>query len=200
MKIDEKTYKIMPVELQAMFRKLPNPGSDEVVGLFPETGASNDRPRNNQIATGERGIYGRYEPVVSYGHADSGSAARFFYCAKASKKERNEGLPKGVINKHPTVKPTSLMRYLCRLVTPPNGLILDSFCGSGSTGKAAILEGFRFIGIEVEEEYCAIARVRIAYVNKKDYEEFLVEANNDDSIQGETVQYEIVFDKEIELE
>ncbi len=82
-------------------------------------------------------------------------AARFFYCAKASKADRGEG------NGHPTVKPTELMRYLCRLVTPPSGVVLDPFMGSGSTGKAAVLEGFRFIGIEREAEYLEIARGRI---------------------------------------
>ena len=82
-------------------------------------------------------------------------AARFFYCAKASKADR------GGDNTHPTVKPTDLMRYLCRLVTPPGGVVLDPFMGSGSTGKAAVLEGFRFIGIERETEYIEIARGRI---------------------------------------
>lgn len=84
-----------------------------------------------------------------------GDAARFFYCAKASKADR------GAENVHPTVKPTELMRYLCRLVTPPGGVVLDPFMGSGSTGKAAVLEGFRFIGIEREAEYLEIARGRI---------------------------------------
>jgi DNA modification methylase len=84
-----------------------------------------------------------------------GDAARFFYCAKASKADRGEG------NSHPTVKPTELMRYLCRLVTPPGGVVLDPFMGSGSTGKAAALEGFRFIGIEREAEYLEIAGGRI---------------------------------------
>jgi site-specific DNA-methyltransferase (adenine-specific) len=65
-------------------------------------------------------------------------------------------------NTHPTVKPTDLMRYLCRLVTPPGGVVLDPFMGSGSTGKAALLEGFRFIGCERSPEYVAIARARIA--------------------------------------
>lgn len=83
-----------------------------------------------------------------------GGAERFFYCAKASKADR------GADNTHPTVKPTDLMRYLCRLVTPPNGIVLDPFCGSGSTGKAALLEGFRFIGIEKEREYAEIAARR----------------------------------------
>ena len=84
-----------------------------------------------------------------------GEAARFFYCAKASKADR------GAENIHPTVKPTELMRYLCRLVTPPGGLVLDPFMGSGSTGKAAVLEGFRFIGIEREPKYFDIACERI---------------------------------------
>jgi hypothetical protein len=84
-----------------------------------------------------------------------GSAARFFYCAKASKVDR------GAENSHPTVKPTDLMRYLVRLATPPGGVVLDPFMGSGSTGKAAVLEGFRFIGIEREAEYIEIARGRI---------------------------------------
>ena len=116
-----------------------------------------------------------------------GSAARFFYCAKASKADRDEGCEgleertvligaeghatnpmtgKPVVdlprrNHHPTVKPTDLMRYLCRLVTPPEGIVLDPFAGSGSTGKAAMLEGFRFIGIERDEQYCEIAAKRI---------------------------------------
>jgi site-specific DNA-methyltransferase (adenine-specific) len=69
-------------------------------------------------------------------------------------------------NNHPTVKPTDLMRYLCRLVTPPGGTVLDPFMGSGSTGKAAILEGFRFIGVEREAEYFEIAKARIAAAGK----------------------------------
>jgi site-specific DNA-methyltransferase (adenine-specific) len=87
-----------------------------------------------------------------------GASARFFYCAKASKRDRDEG------NHHPTVKPTDLMRYLCRLVTPPDGTVLDPFMGSGSTGKAAVLEGFSFIGIEREAEYVTIAQARINHV------------------------------------
>lgn len=88
------------------------------------------------------------------------SNARFFYCAKASKKERNcDGKVK---NNHPTVKPVALMRYLCRLITPPNGVVLDPFMGSGSTGIAALLEGFNFIGMEREEKYMEIAKARIS--------------------------------------
>lgn len=67
---------------------------------------------------------------------------------------------------HPTVKPTDLMRYLCRLVTPPGGLILDPFCGSGSTGKAALLEGFRFVGVERDAAYYEIAEARLARVQR----------------------------------
>ncbi len=89
------------------------------------------------------------------GHTDSGGASRFFYCAKARRGERGDG------NSHPTVKPVALMRWLCRLVTPPGGTILDPFCGSGSTGVAALDEGFDFIGIERDHGYCEIARGRI---------------------------------------
>ena len=108
-----------------------------------------------------------------------GSSARFFYCPKASKSDRDEGCGDSLNmrvdahsqengmdtcprrNHHPTVKPTALMRYLCCLVTPSGGSILDPFMGSGSTGKAAVLEGFGFIGIECEAEYIEIARARI---------------------------------------
>ena len=85
-------------------------------------------------------------------------SSRFFYCAKASKKDRNEGLEK---NNHPTVKPTDLMRYLIRLVTPKNGIVLDCFMGSGSTGKACAYEGFNFVGIDLDKDYCEIAKARI---------------------------------------
>jgi len=84
------------------------------------------------------------------------SAARFFYCAKASKKDRGDG------NNHPTVKPTALMAYLCSLITPPGGIVLDPYIGSGSTGKAAIKEGFSFVGIELDPNYYEIACARVA--------------------------------------
>jgi DNA modification methylase len=93
-----------------------------------------------------------------------GASARFFYCAKASKADRGE-------NHHPTVKPTDLMRYLCRLVTPPNGIVLDPFNGSGSTGCAAVLEGFQYIGIEREAEYIAISEKRIQARSKQAQEQ-----------------------------
>jgi site-specific DNA-methyltransferase (adenine-specific) len=139
-------------------------GSEEVVGMFPEVkaGVAINRNRDGVPYRGNAfGTYGR-PPAPDMGYSDSGSAARFFYCAKASKADR------GDTNNHPTVKPTDLMRYLCRLVTPPGGIVLDPFTGSGSTGKAAILEGFQFIGIEREAEYVEIARARIEHaINSK---------------------------------
>lgn len=96
-----------------------------------------------------------YEGKEHLSRNDSGGASRFFYCAKASRSDRGQG------NAHPTVKPTSLMTYLCRLITPPGGTVLDPFAGSGSTGVAAIREGFAFLGIEKEAEYAEIAKARI---------------------------------------
>jgi site-specific DNA-methyltransferase (adenine-specific) len=135
-------------------------------------------------------------------------AARFFYCCKASKADRDEGceaiperpkwkheghnhclnsgfrMENGIAtgpkadsslgrNHHPTVKPTALMRYLCRLVTPPGGIVLDPFMGSGSTGKAAVLEGFRFIGIERDPGYFEIAKRRIQAAMDKRAEQLI---------------------------
>lgn len=137
-------------------------------------------------------VYGKGKDIREPGdpgYGDTGGASRFFYVAKASKRDRDEGLEgmeereaykmsggvciaegrtaaKGKAmarNHHPTVKPTQLMRYLVRLVTPANGIVLDPFMGSGSTGKAAMLEGFNFVGIEKEAEYLEIARRRIEH-------------------------------------
>lgn len=131
-------------------------GSDEVLTGFPEAGGGfGVRGEHNDTQATKWGFTQRGQTV---GYGDSGTAARFFYCAKASKKDRGEA------NNHPTVKPTELLRYLCRLITPPGGLVLDPFAGSGSTGKAALLEGFRFIGVEREEEYVRIAAARLAAV------------------------------------
>jgi site-specific DNA-methyltransferase (adenine-specific) len=107
--------------------------------------------------------YGHYDSHTSYRdtYGDSGGASRFFYCPKTSKSDRNEG------NNHPTVKPTDLMAYLIRLVTPKGGIVLDPFMGSGSTGKAAVREGMEFIGIERETEYFQIAEARIESEKKK---------------------------------
>ena len=164
-------------------------GSDEVLKLFPDTKSGS----GNKNTGNRAGLYGNLGAGNGDGiGGDSGSAARFFYCAKASKKDRNEGLddmpatmrktmsggewvdsdgtiknrPLPTANHHPTVKPTDLMRYLCRLVTPPNGTILDPFTGSGSTGKAATFEGFNFIGVEQSAEYVKIANARINHAKE----------------------------------
>lgn len=165
---------------------------DEQSGERKVSGAA----RNGKPATAARtGGVTDYAMRVGNGalHADSGGASRFFYVAKASRKEREAGceaLPlksagettdredgsaglnspragagrtSGARNHHPTVKPVQLMRYLVKLVTPPNGLVLDPFAGSGSTGIACVKEGKRFIGIELEPDYIDIAQARIAH-------------------------------------
>jgi DNA modification methylase len=178
------------VELGRWPANLIHDGSDEVVGLFPVTTSGGGNKSTTKPSTFNASPkHDRYEGGLNIG-GDTGSAARFFYCAKASKRDRNEGCEgieekrpdtrtqtgmgtfdeKGVAkqsNHHPTVKPTDLMAYLCRLITPPSGLILDPFMGSGSTGKAAVREGFRFIGIEQSEEYCEIALARIKHEIEK---------------------------------
>ncbi len=172
-------------------------GSDEVEAAFAAFGSDKGaaaaasgptlRNGNTSVARGKfNGLPEGRDPAF---HGDSGSASRFFYCAKASRRDRNEGCEgleekpllwsageqnpgsfqaegtnKASQNNHPTVKPTDLMRWLARMVTPSGGVVLDPFMGSGSTGKAAALEGFRFIGIEQKAEYLEIARRRIAYV------------------------------------
>lgn len=173
-------------------------GSDEVLEGFPTSNSarSSGNPNNpkrgsNHVATS----YGQGDDTETNDYRDTGSAARFFYCPKASTKDREEGLegddksfipwfqtsggtsgkPSSIAkdrktqraNVHPTVKPTELMRYLCRLITPPGGIVLDPFMGSGSTGKAAVLEGFDFVGIEKEPEYMMIAKKRIIFVAKE---------------------------------
>jgi site-specific DNA-methyltransferase (adenine-specific) len=168
-------------------------GSDEVVALFPDTKSGKMK---QHIEGGTFNVFAKQYPRDVETIGDSGSAARFFYCAKASKRDRNEGLDgfeakrdhdgrkdggvggdnprnrtnNAKLNHHPTVKPTTLMQYLIRLVTPPNGIVLDPFMGSGSTGKACAYEGFEFIGIDQSAEYVAIAQARIdfALANKAD--------------------------------
>lgn len=176
-------------------------GSDEVMGEFAKYGncgaqAPVKRGAPNILFDG--GWKSMGDDGASF-YNDSGSAARFFYCAKASKAERNmgcEGLDKkqttgggGGIgnylndvnsasgkygsekapskNHHPTVKPLALMRYLCKLITPKNGLVLDPYAGSGSTLIAAMQEGFNFIGIDNNKEYCEITCARLNYHSKK---------------------------------
>jgi site-specific DNA-methyltransferase (adenine-specific) len=162
-------------------------GSEEVLEIFPQTNKSSggrSYQNTNQMYSG--GWADEKGKKIDPGFGDEGTAARYFYCAKASKKDRDEGLDeftdknlyvgkdrrkpllnisenrnKSVKNTHPTVKPTELMRYLCRLVTPKGGVVLDPFMGSGSTGKGALLEGFKFVGIEMEREYFDIACARL---------------------------------------
>ena len=161
-------------------------GSDEVKDLFPYTSGA-----GNKIGTPKKSgtFFTDEQTQTNFKYDCGGNASRFFYCAKASKQDRNEGLEdfeeKKIIsfatangtsgkpssisegrntrykNHHPTVKPTDLMRYLVRLVTPKNGIVLDCFMGSGSTGKACALEGFNFVGIELDKDYCKIAKARI---------------------------------------
>ena len=176
---------------------------DEVCGGFPQTSSGIRQPNGGAILNPDRGWNNNsmVDKTVR-GFEDSGSAARYFYCAKASKKDRDEGLEgfedkvlaysnqaqaevkrgntddgerKGMNrpvtrkNTHPTVKPTSLMQYLVRLVTPKCGTVLDPFNGSGSTGKAVMYEnkernsGYKYIGIELTDEYIPISVARIKY-------------------------------------
>jgi len=160
-------------------------GSPEVVALFPEssvTGKRSDKSRTAEVS-GTAWLSSNHQSTE---YTDSGSAARFFYCAKASRADRNDGLidpgpqfkrgttlrqventdTKG--NTHPTVKPTDLMAYLCRLVTPPGGTVLDPFAGPGSTGMACLREGFKAVLIEREAEYVADIHRRIDHVQGGD--------------------------------
>ena len=122
---------------------------DEQSGIL-KSGALKPYQENHQNASSYK--MNRYKTFIQ--PANEGGASRFFYCAKASKKERGD-------SKHPTVKPLSLMRYLCRLITPPEGIVLDPFAGSGTTLEAAILEGFNVVGIEKEYDYIPDIRRRI---------------------------------------
>lgn len=167
-------------------------GSDEVLSAFPDAPGQQGALTGNEPSPAFGGVVYRSmaRTMPSTPRGDSGSAARFFYCAKTSKLDRDEGIAdpeqdfvqfqtaNGTSGKasslsagratkyrntHPTVKPTDLMRYLCRLVTPRGGTVLDPFMGSGSTGKAAVLEGFNFIGIDLDESYIKIAQQRIDF-------------------------------------
>lgn len=176
---------------------------DEVCGGFPQSGSGKGgKPysyEGKEYNNKETSMFNGDKPKSPSNYNDNGSASRYFYCAKASKKDRDEGLedmPEKKIygddmnwgygntngdnfgdrianvkrrNTHPTVKPTSLMQYLIRLVAPKGATILDPFMGSGSTGKAVAYENkerdmnYSFIGIEQDPEYCKIAKARIDY-------------------------------------
>ena len=153
-------------------------GSEEVLAVFPETVSGGTPVTMDRKDSSVPFQTGRV-PFVAF--SDSGSAARFFYAAKASRAEREHGLsalPRGIVdptreldsagrsgegraNIHPTVKPVDLMRHLTRLVTPPGGLVVDPYAGSGTTGVAAIHEGFRFMGAEQDTAHALIAVTRI---------------------------------------
>lgn len=158
-------------------------GSSEVIAAFPDAIGQQGDLKETGRARPSSGRFG--DMAAPHAHVarieENKNASRFFYCAKTSPKDRHAGLEhpgpqfkmgttlrkvettdtKG--NNHPTVKPTDLMAYLCRLVTPVGGLVLDPFMGSGSTGKAAMREGFQFIGCEIDGEYMAIAKARIEH-------------------------------------
>ena len=136
---------------------LAHDGSKEVLELFPQSDGQQGKVSGLEPSRiGDNGIYGHFSAgVASIPRGDSGSAARFFYCAKASAQDRGDG------NDHPTVKPNELMRWLVRLVCRKDGIVLDPFCGSGSTGVACVNEGMSFVGIDQDEHYCGIARRRI---------------------------------------
>jgi site-specific DNA-methyltransferase (adenine-specific) len=129
---------------------------DQQSGITKSTGGGGYRPSGSDTKNGIYGKYGERNLPSNVGLGDTGGASRFFYIAKASRKDRGE------YNDHATVKPTSLMRHLCRLVTPSNGIVFDPFMGSGSTGKAAILENFRFYGIDKEKIEIATRRIEEA--------------------------------------
>ena len=167
--INEKEYKRMPARLQGMFNKLPNPGSEEVVRLFPETQKSKGGYVRKTGETQFLGAMGDGSTNKPDGLNDSGSAARFFQCCPFSENEKRliyQAKPsraeRGQDNSHPTVKSLSLMTYLCKLILPPNGgVVMDPFMGSGTTGIACKNLGADFIGIEKEKEYFEIAVNRI---------------------------------------
>jgi site-specific DNA-methyltransferase (adenine-specific) len=121
--------------------------------------------RTESQSINKKGMNKLNTSVERKGFTDKGGASRFFYTAKASKSERNKGLTT-LTNNHPTIKPIKLMEYLCKLVTPPNGTILDTFMGSGTTGIAALGLGFNFIGMEMDEGYYEIAKERLNNIYK----------------------------------
>jgi site-specific DNA-methyltransferase (adenine-specific) len=176
-----------PSEIGRWPANLMHDGSEEVLNAFPDAPGQQRAVEPHHGAKPSVNTYGDFGPRETFTpRLDAGSAARFFYCAKASKHDRDDGLDRlptrqvrttynkkvrdanggdsgyRRANTHPTVKPTELMRYLCRLVTPPGGCVLDPYMGSGSTIKAAELEGFEYIGIEIDPDYHAIASSRIA--------------------------------------
>ena len=188
-----------PNDLGRWPANLIHDGSDEVVAAFPSAKGQQGNLNETGRSRPSLGRYGDMGPPLAHlaRSESSTSAARFFYCAKTSKFDRDEGLEdfthhsagtvtnrkegsagiknpragagrtSGSKNTHETVKPTALMAYLCKLVTPEGGVILDPWSGSGSTGKGAIREGYSFIGIELDPKHVAVACARIDFVVKQ---------------------------------
>jgi len=161
-KITETDYKEMSPELQALYEKLPNPGSDEVVGLFPNTKSGAKKANQDNYNHDGKDFVATLGASVNEYKASEGSTSRFFYCAKSSRSERNKGteeLDHG--NNHATVKPIALMEYLVKLVTKENAVVLDPFTGSGSTLVACKNTNRNYIGMELDTEYIKIAEARL---------------------------------------
>ncbi len=139
-------------------------GSPEVLAAFPQSAGQQGDVRGTEPShTGDENTacYGEFNRVPFGKRGDTGTAARFFYCAKADSGDRLQ-------SKHPTVKPVDLMAWLVRLVTPPGGTVLDPFAGSGTTGMACIREGFNAILIEREAEYVADIKGRLDHIEGTD--------------------------------
>jgi DNA modification methylase len=154
---DGETQVIRGIVTTAPVESLQN-GVSTTRNMEPNTCAAGEPKIETTAMRGRENISPKTESVSTLSAGPDIRRNRFFYCAKASKSDRNRG---GADNKHPTVKSTQLMRYLVKLITPPGGIVLDPFTGSGSTGVAAKEEGMDFIGIEQQPEYCEIARTRI---------------------------------------
>ncbi|HGP3736605.1 TPA: site-specific DNA-methyltransferase [Yersinia enterocolitica] len=185
-----------PEQLGRWPANIMHDGSEEVIAAFPDSRGQQGDLKTTGNARPSRVCYGDMNAPREHAARieNSKSAARFFYCAKVNKAERDEGMDRftsfsatdmtggrkegsaglndpragagrsgGAKNPHPTVKPVELMRYLCRLITPTAGTVLDPFMGSGSTGKAALLEGYSFIGIELDPDHLVTAAARIAH-------------------------------------
>jgi hypothetical protein len=193
-RIEQPLYDKMPDDIKAMFVKLPNEDSQLVLDLFPNN-AGAAAPVSRGMNGKSKGIYGDYAQKGDDGEIfrnDSGSAARFFYCAKSSRSERNlgcedmpeshfqmrpfaeEGCDQSVLknrlnskvgqNNHPTVKPIKLMQYLIKLVSKEGAVILDPYCGSGTTILACIIENRDYIAIDREQQYYELTKIRSEYL------------------------------------
>jgi len=159
-KINNKLTRAEPNQTGRFPANIIHDGSEEVLAVFPDSKAG-----KNITEKGTGGIWSKSSGLpCGNQYGDEGSASRFFYCAKPCGTEKNAGLENS--NTHPTVKAIKLMSYLCNLITPSKGIILDPFMGSGSTGVSAVTEGFHFIGIELDKDYFEIATARIESVNK----------------------------------